>query len=68
MSDPRQAPEHSKSPSILQNITQVLMIDALGYKSRLGPLDAYKFLVQIYTSLTLCRSRIEYMLRPVEVG
>ena len=29
----RQAPEHSKSPSILQNITQVLMIDALGYKS-----------------------------------
>ena len=29
----RQAPEHSKSPSILQIITHVLMIDALGYKS-----------------------------------
>ena len=29
----RQAPEHSKSPNILQMFTQVLMIDALGYKS-----------------------------------
>ena len=44
----RQAPKHSNSPSILQNITQVLMIDALGYKSWLEPLDAYKFLVQKY--------------------
>ena len=44
----RQAPEYSKSPSILQNITQVLMIDALGYKSWLEPLDAYDFLVQKY--------------------
>ena len=28
----RQAPEHSKSPSILQNINWVLMIDALGIR------------------------------------
>ena len=60
--DSRQAPEHSKSPSVLQNITQVFMIDALGYKSWMEPLDAYKFLVQRYTPLTLCRSRIEHML------
>ena len=45
----RQAPEHSKSPSVLQNITWVLMIDALGYKSCLETLDAYNFLVQKYT-------------------
>ena len=48
--DPRQAPEHSKSSSILRNITQVLfMFDALGYKSWLEPLDAYNFFVQKYT-------------------
>ena len=34
------------------------MIDALGYKSWMEPLDAYKFLVQMYTLLTLFRSRI----------
>ena len=48
------------------------MIDALGYRSCMETLDAWNYLVQIYTPLTLCRSRIEYiclaMLRPVEVG
>ena len=46
------------------------MIDALGYKSCLETLDAWNYLIQIYTTLTLCRSRIEClaMLRPVEVG
>jgi hypothetical protein len=67
----RQALEHYKSPSNLQMFTYVLMIDALGYKSWMKPLDACQFLVQILT-LNRYRSRIEYlclaMLRPVEVG
>ena len=57
----RQAPEHSKSPSILQNITQVLMIDALGYKSWLEPLMHINSLSR-KVPLTLYRSRIQYML------
>ena len=30
--DSRQAPEHSKSPSVLQKLLVSFMIDALGYK------------------------------------
>ena len=41
------------------------MIDALGYRSCLETLDAWNYLVQIYTPLTLCRSRIEHMLSHV---
>ena len=43
----RQAPEHYKSPSNLQMFTYAFMIDALGYKSWMKPLDACTFLVQI---------------------
>ena len=38
------------------------MFVALGYKSWLETLDAWNYLVQIHIPLTLCRSRIEYML------
>ena len=43
-------------------LLESFMIDALGYKSWVETLDAWNYLVQIYTPLTLCRSRIEYML------
>ena len=49
-------------PVFYKILLEPFMIDALGYKSWLEPLDAYKLLVQIYTPLTQCRSRIEYML------
>ena len=42
-------------------LLESFMIDALGYKSWLEPLDAYNSLSR-NTPLTLCRSRIEYML------
>ena len=65
----RQAPEHSKSPSVLQNITWLLfLIDALGYKSWLETIDVWTYLVQIYTSFTLCRSRIENLLSHAWTG
>ena len=38
------------------------MFDALGYKSCLETVDAQNYLVQLHTPLTLCRSKIEYML------
>ena len=44
------------------------MFDALGYKSWLETLDAWNYLVQIHIPLTLCRSRIEYMLSHALTG
>ena len=44
------------------------MFDALGYKSWLETLDAWNYLVQIHVPLTLCRSRIEYMLSHAQLG
>ena len=60
----RQAPEHFKSPMFYEILLESFMFDALGYKSWLKTLDAWNYLIQIYTPLTLCRSRIEYMLSP----
>ena len=58
----RQAPEHSKSLIFYKISLESFMFDALGYKSWLETLDAWNYLVQLHISLTLCRSRIEYML------
>ena len=58
----RQAPEHSKSPMFYKISLESFMFDALGYKSWLKTLDAWNYLVHIHIPLTLCRSRIEYML------
>ena len=58
----RQAPEHYNSPMFYKILLESFMFDALGYKSWLETLDAWNYLVQIYTPLILCRSRIEYML------
>ena len=44
------------------------MIDALGYRSCLETIDAWNYLVWIYTPLTLCRSRIEHMLSHAYTG
>ena len=49
-------------PVFYKIILESFMIDALGYKSCLETLDAWNYLVQIYIPLTLCRSKIEYML------
>ena len=40
MLDPKQAPEHSKTPMFLQISLESFMFDALGYNSWLEPLDA----------------------------
>ena len=45
----RAKPRSILSLPIFTNITQVLMIDALSYKSWLEPLDAYNFLAQKYS-------------------
>ena len=58
----RQAPEHSKSPMFYKTSLEFFMFDALGYKSWLETLDALNYLVQLHIPLTLCRSRIKYML------
>ena len=43
--DPRQAPEHSKSPSVYKILLESFMIDALGYRSCLEILYAWNYLV-----------------------
>ena len=43
-------------------LLESFMIDALGYKSSLETLNAWNYLVQRYTPLTLYRSKIEYLL------
>ena len=58
----RQAPEHSKSPLFYKILFQSFMFNALDYKCWLETLDAWNYLVQIHIPLTMCRSRIEYML------
>ena len=58
----RQALEHSKSPMFYKILLESFMFDALGYKSWLETLGEWNYLVQIHIPLTLCRSRIEYML------
>ena len=49
-------------PVFYKIILESFMIDALGYRSCLETLNVWNYLVQIYTPLTLCRSRIEHML------
>ena len=49
-------------PLFYKILLESFMFDALGYKSWLETLDAWNYLVQIHTPLTLCRSRIEYLL------
>ena len=58
----RQALEHSKSSMFYKILLESFIFDALHYKSWLETLDAWNYLVQIHIPLTLCRSRIEYML------
>jgi hypothetical protein len=41
----RQAPKHSKSPMFYKYQLEVLMFDALGYRSWMETLDVYTFLV-----------------------
>ena len=45
----RQAQSILSLPVFYKILFESFMIDALGYKSWLEPLDAYKFLVQKYT-------------------
>ena len=45
----RQALEHYKSPMFYKILLESFMIDALGYKSCLETLDAWNYLIQIYT-------------------
>ena len=49
-------------PLFYKLLLESFMLNALGYKSCLETLDAWNYLVQIYTPLTLCRSRLKYML------
>ena len=51
-------------PVFYKIILESFMIDALGYRGCLETLDAWNYLVQIYTPFTLYRSRIKYMLSP----
>ena len=55
--DPRQAPEHSKSPMFYKISLESFKVVRVGWKHLI-----HRTTLSRYIPLTLCRSRIEYML------